>query len=96
VSVYDKPFASDPFLTPNPAGQSVTPPAEALSAAMERFRSCRWRKSAEDGMPECCGHRDVRPLTGANGFDAEAWCPGCAFYKLRRTPKKRDYFADRY
>ena len=47
-------------------------------------------------MPECCGHRDVLPITGANGFDPEAWCPGCAFYKLRRTPKKREYFGDRY
>jgi len=28
-------------------------------------------------------------LTGAHGFDAEAWCTECAFYKLRRTPKKR-------
>jgi len=21
---------------------------------------------------------------------AESWCPDCAFYKLRRTPKKRE------
>ena len=24
-----------------------------------------------------------------DGFDPEAWCPDCAFFKLRRTPKKR-------
>lgn len=35
-------------------------------------------------------------MTGANGFDPEAWCPECAYYKLRRTPKKREYYNDRY
>ena len=29
-------------------------------------------------------------ITGANGFDASAWCPECGLYKLRRTPKKRE------
>ena len=61
-----------------------------MSAAAERFRACRWRRPAENGTPECCAHRDVLPLTGANGFEAAAWCPECGFYKLRRTPKKRD------
>ena len=60
------------------------------SAAAERFQACRWRRPAENGTPECCAHRDVLPLTGANGFEAVAWCPDCGFYKLRRTPKKRD------
>jgi hypothetical protein len=58
------------------------------SAAVERFRSCRWRKPPEDGDAECCTHRDVLPLTGEHGFDPEAWCPECAFFKLRRTPRK--------
>jgi len=31
----------------------------------------------------------VLPLAGATGFDPQAWCPDCKFYKLRRTPKKR-------
>ena len=53
-----------------------------------RFKSCRWRRPPEDG-PECCGHRDVLPIAGTTGFDPEAWCPDCTFYKLRRTPKKR-------
>jgi hypothetical protein len=80
---------ADPF-TPPPTGPTV-PPAEvtSLSSAVARFKSCRWRRPPEDG-PECCGHRDVLPMAGASGFDAEAWCPDCAFYKLRRTPKKRD------
>ena len=31
-------------------------------------------------------------MTGANGFDPDAWCPDCGFYKLRRTPKKRERY----
>ena len=53
-----------------------------------RFKSCRWRRPPDEGT-ECCGHRDVLPIAGTTGFDPEAWCPECAFYKLRRTPKKR-------
>ncbi len=60
----------------------------SLSPAVARFKSCRWRRPPEDG-PECCGHRDVLPIAGTS-FNPEAWCPDCAFYKLRRTPKKRD------
>ncbi len=59
------------------------------SAAVMKFKSCRWRRPPEDG-PECCGHRDVLPMAGTTGFNPEAWCPDCAFFKLRRTPKKRN------
>jgi hypothetical protein len=31
----------------------------------------------------------VLPIAGVN-FNPEAWCPDCEFFKLRRTPKKRD------
>lgn len=68
----------------------------SISAAAERFRSCRWRKAPEDGATDCCAHRDVLPLTGPNGFDATAWCPDCGYYKLRRTPKKRDDYGFQY
>ena len=78
---------SDPLTSPSTAPVASDAPVEA-SAAVARFKSCRWRRPPEDG-PECCGHRDVLPLAGASGFDPEAWCPDCAFYKLRRTPKKR-------
>ena len=71
-----------------PAPQSDAPAAPAASAAVMKFKSCRWRRPPEDG-PECCGHRDVLPMAGATGFDPQAWCPDCTFYKLRRTPKKR-------
>jgi len=82
------PFTSVPGVTDAhaPAAQPVDAPA--LSPAVARFKSCRWRRPPEDG-PECCGHRDVLPIAGTTGFDAEAWCPDCTFYKLRRTPKKR-------
>jgi hypothetical protein len=84
---------SDPVTNPVPtAAPSATPTAvdqtPAVSAAVMKFKSCRWRRPPEDG-PECCGHRDVLPMAGTTGFDAEAWCPDCSFYKLRRTPKKR-------
>ena len=38
-----------------------------------------------------CTHRDVLPFAGKEGFVADSWCPDCGFYKLRRTPKKREY-----
>lgn len=87
--------ADDSQAAPAPA-QEETPaaPAEpvnsapAVSAAVEKFRSCRWRVTPEDG--EFCTHRDVLPFAGKEGFSADSWCPECAFYKLRRTPKKRE------
>jgi len=81
---------SDP-LTPLQTAEPASPQPNvepSLSAAVAKFKSCRWRRPPEDG-PECCGHRDVLPMAGTTGFDAEAWCPDCSFYKLRRTPKKR-------
>ncbi len=68
-----------------PANETTT--AAALSPAVAKFKSCRWRRPPEDG-PECCGHRDVLPIAGTS-FNPEAWCPDCSFFKLRRTPKKR-------
>jgi len=98
---------SDPFSVPPTSPLSPTSPtsptpdaqpaadAPEQSAAVLRFKSCRWRRPPEDG-PECCGHRDVLPMAGTTGFDPEAWCPDCQFYKLRRTPKKRDPNEYRY
>jgi hypothetical protein len=75
--------------TPNETPSSPDPNnAAALSPAVVKFKSCRWRRPPEDG-PECCGHRDVLPMAGTTGFDPQAWCPDCSFFKLRRTPKKR-------
>ena len=67
------------------------PPAAhdpAVSPAVAKFKSCRWRATPEQG--EFCTHRDVLPFAGKEGFKPESWCPECAFYKLRRTPKKRE------
>ena len=55
-----------------------------------RFLSCRWRKPAEDGMPDHCTHRDVLPMAGKEGFSADSWCTDCALYKAKRTPRKRE------
>jgi len=72
--------------TPTP----VDTPTPVHSAAVQRYHSCRWRKPPEDGnASDHCAHRDVQPMAGTTGFDAEAWCPDCAFYKVRRVPKKR-------
>jgi hypothetical protein len=60
------------------------------SASLVRFRSCRWMQPAENGNTEFCTHREVKPYAGTAGFDADAWCPECPYYKLRRAPKKRN------
>jgi hypothetical protein len=59
------------------------------SAALVRFNSCRWQQPAEEGNAAFCTHREVKPYAGTAGFDADAWCPECQYYKLRRAPKKR-------
>ena len=82
---------AEPSVAEPPVAAAVAPAqdAPAVSAAVIKFRSCRWRRPPEDGT-ECCGHRDVLPIAGTNSFDAEAWCPDCTYFKLRRTPKKRE------
>jgi hypothetical protein len=80
---------------PAPAAPAETPAAAPAtsdspqSAALIRFRSCRWMQPAENGSSEFCTHREVKPYAGTTGFDADAWCPECQYYKLRRAPKKR-------
>jgi hypothetical protein len=59
------------------------------SAAFVRFNSCRWQQPAENGNTAFCTHREVKPYAGTTGFDPDAWCPDCQYYKLRRAPKKR-------
>jgi len=87
-----------PAAPPEQQQPAQTQPApvdnSAASAAVMKFKSCRWRRPPEDG-PECCGHRDVLPLAGTS-FNPEAWCPDCQFFKLRRTPKKRNPDEYRY
>jgi len=89
-------FNDPPKMSPGApeAPAELTTPAPATSdspqsAALVRFRSCRWMQPAENGNAEFCTHREVKPYAGTTGFDAEAWCPECQHYKLRRAPKKR-------
>ena len=77
---------SDDTTAPPPAQPAASP---AVSAAVVRFRSCRWYQPPENGTAEFCTHREVKPYAGTNNFDADAWCPDCVHYKVRRTPKKR-------
>jgi hypothetical protein len=81
---------SDPAGAPENAAHTPMPDAAELeaSAAVMKFKSCRWRSDPETG--EFCTHRDVLPFAGKAAFNPESWCPECAFYKLRRTPKKRE------
>lgn len=76
-------------ISPDAADGASPGTAPALAPAVAKFNSCRWRATPDVG--EYCTHRDVLPFAGKEGFVAESWCPECAFYKLRRTPKKRDY-----
>jgi hypothetical protein len=71
-----------------PAAPQETPPATE-SASFVKFRSCRWHQPKENGNSEFCTHREVKPYAGTSGFDADAWCPDCQYYKLRRSPKKK-------
>jgi hypothetical protein len=75
--------------TPAPAAAPVTSD-NPQSAAFVRFGSCRWQQPAENGNTAFCTHREVKPYAGTTGFDPDAWCPECQYYKLRRAPKKRD------
>ena len=94
------PFPPSP--SPASAESPASPPADAtapaaadalVAPAVIKFKSCRWRCDPDDG--EFCTHRDVLPFAGKNDFKPDSWCPECAFYKLRRTPKKRDWAAER-
>jgi hypothetical protein len=75
-----------------PKPQAATPAVTSgspQSAAFARFNSCRWQQPAEEGNAAFCTHREVKPYAGTTGFDPDAWCPECQYYKLRRAPKKR-------
>jgi hypothetical protein len=88
MSFPELPVAEVPSPGEEPSAREVAPDQPAESPAVEKFRSCRWRATPDAG--EFCTHRDVLPFAGKEGFKPESWCPECAFYKLRRTPKKRE------
>lgn len=72
------------------AAPAPAPAAEVPAPGAARFNSCRWQQPIENGIAAFCTHREVKPYAGTTGFDAEAWCPDCVYYKLRRVPKKRN------
>lgn len=88
-----EPDATSPATTPE-SPVAAPAPAAVESPAFARFKSCRWQQPAEDGNQAFCTHREVKPYAGTTGFDADAWCGDCQYYKLRRAPKKRP--ADEY
>ena len=95
-NITSPPSPSDEATPEEPAAPQSTPGVTApatsdvpQSAAWVRFRSCRWMQPAENGNQEFCTHREVKPYAGTTGFDPDAWCPDCQYYKLRRAPKKR-------
>lgn len=73
--------AGDPSDRGDPSGRE--------EPAARRFDSCRWRKTQQNGGAPYCGHRDVLPYAGMNGFRPDSWCPDCGLFKARRTVKKR-------
>ena len=85
-------LAAPPVAAESPSPSTSTPPVTSdnpQSAAFARFASCRWQQPAENGNAAFCTHREVKPYAGTAGFDADAWCPECQYYKVRRTPKKK-------
>ena len=80
----------DPGGPPSPDQPPAPEGEDSRKLAEARFRSCRWHAKNHDEESPYCTHRDVLPFAGTTGFKPEAWCPDCAFYKLRRTPKKRE------
>ena len=90
-SNFNNPLTPNVPVAPEPDAAQPAPVSEApVSAGFTRFRSCRWQQPAEAGTSEFCTHREVKPYAGTAGFDADAWCPDCQYYKLRRAPKKRE------
>ena len=86
------PAAADAPVVPatSPAGAIPVTSDNPQSASLTRFNSCRWQQPAENGATAFCTHREVKPYAGTTGFDCDAWCPECQYYKLRRAPKKRN------
>jgi hypothetical protein len=85
-----------PAEDPPGGGESPAQPAIPQPAGAVRFNSCRWQQPAEEGTAAFCTHREVKPYAGTSGFDPEAWCVDCQYYKLRRAPKKRNPDEYRY
>jgi hypothetical protein len=81
----------EPSVLNRSQASAAVPDAPAPSPGEVRFNSCRWHKAADERTAAHCTHRDVLPMAGTAGFNVDAWCTDCSYYKLRRTPKKPGY-----
>jgi hypothetical protein len=79
-----------PAPAPHPSGEGGGTAEAPLSIGTVRFNSCRWQQPKDENTAAFCTHREVKPYAGTTGFDPDAWCPECQYYKLRRAPKKRN------
>jgi hypothetical protein len=85
---FAQPVESEEHGTPDESPAAEPSPGTNVPDAVIKFRSCRWRSDPDAG--EFCTHRDVLPFAGKEGFVPDSWCPDCQFFKLRRTPRKRE------
>jgi hypothetical protein len=84
-----EPQDTPPHNTDQPDGSDPQPP-HPQAEVNGRFETCRWAKQAADGTPPHCSHPEVLPYAGQHGFVADAWCPDCTLYKLKRKSRKPD------
>ena len=80
---------------PTPGSAQGHPRAERRAAAAPALsaggREVQFVPLARDARRRGVLHPPRRAAVCRQGrFVAESWCPECAFYKLRRTPKKRE------
>ena len=94
----EAPSATGTAAAASPAAPSAdaAAPDAPQSAGFARFNSCRWQQPKDENSAAFCTHREVKPYAGTTGFDPEAWCVDCQYYKLRRAPKKRNPDEYRY
>lgn len=90
----DSGYSDDRFAPKANPPEQATPAAE--SPSVQRFHACRWRRPAENGVPEHCGHRDVLPMAGTTGFAPDSWCPDCGYFKAKRSPRKPQEREEQY
>ena len=82
-------FNDETGFTPGGETPSSTSAAAAESPATTSPEPAAAEAPQSAGNAAFCTHREVKPYAGTAGFDADAWCPECQYYKLRRAPKKR-------
>ena len=85
----DNPFEPDP--APPQASLDTSAPGPSTSPAVQKFLTCRWHKAADGTSAAYCTHRDVLSMAGTAGFNADAWCTDCPYFKVKRVTRKPPY-----